>query len=384
MNKRFVVISLILFVFLSTTLVWLIGVPATAAPTNHLALEDFGLLKVSNGVTQTVNLPVVMNRFSEEVFYLLWADSGHADADSESFSHWNNDNPPEVPINCAKCHSTYGFLDFLGEDGTVAGEVNNPAPVGTVVECSACHNPTAESMTSLYFNSGMLVSGLGMEAACIQCHQSRNSTLSINNRIGDLDPDDLDGDLGFMNPHYQMAGDTLFGSRAQGAYQYHGQIYLGKYGHVEGYDTCIRCHNSHSLELQTTACINCHEGADSRDRLKHVRETAGDFDGDGDEIEGLALEIETMHETLWAAIQAYADDTIGIEIVYDPVPYPYYFTNTGERYPSWTPRLLRAVYNYHWVSTEPGSYAHNGLYILQILYDSVNDIGGDVSGMIRP
>jgi hypothetical protein len=50
----------------------------------------------------------------------------------------------------------------------------------------------------------------------------------------------------------------------------------------------------------------------------------------------------------------------------------------------WTPRLLRAAYNYQWASKDPGSFAHNGEYILQALYDSLEDIGGDVSAMTRP
>jgi hypothetical protein len=33
---------------------------------------------------------------------------------------------------------------------------------------------------------------------------------------------------------------------------------------------------------------------------------------------------------------------------------------------------------------DPGAYAHNGDYILQVLYDSLVDIGGEISGMIRP
>jgi hypothetical protein len=33
---------------------------------------------------------------------------------------------------------------------------------------------------------------------------------------------------------------------------------------------------------------------------------------------------------------------------------------------------------------DPGAFAHNGKYVLQVLYDSIQDLGGDVSGMVRP
>ena len=47
-------------------------------------------------------------------------------------------------------------------------------------------------------------------------------------------------------------------------------------------------------------------------------------------------------------------------------------------------QLLRGAYNYQWASKDPGSFAHNGQYIIQTLYDSIEDMGGDVSAMTRP
>jgi len=46
--------------------------------------------------------------------------------------------------------------------------------------------------------------------------------------------------------------------------------------------------------------------------------------------------------------------------------------------------LLKAAYNYQYSQKDPGAFAHNGPYILQILYDSLEDIGADTSGMTRP
>ena len=109
-----------------------------------------------------------------------------------------------------------------------------------------------------------------------------------------------------------------------------------------------------------------------------------DFDGDGDTKEGIAGEITTLHEALYAAIQAYGTETAGTTIEYNAHAYPYWFTADGERYASWTPRLLQAAYNYQYVAKDPGVFAHNGKYIIQVLYDSIESIGGDVTGMTRP
>ena len=54
------------------------------------------------------------------------------------------------------------------------------------------------------------------------------------------------------------------------------------------------------------------------------------------------------------------------------------------RYVTWTPRLLKAAYNYQYATKDPGAFAHNGKYVLQILYDSLVDLGANVSGMTRP
>jgi hypothetical protein len=110
-----------------------------------------------------------------------------------------------------------------------------------------------------------------------------------------------------------------------------------------------------------------------------------DYDGDGDTEEGIAGEIETMAEALYAAMQAYAESTDGVSaIVYDAHAYPYFFDDAGERYATWTPRLLKAAYNYQYAQKDPGAFAHNPAYVLQVLYDSIEDAGGDVSGMTRP
>jgi hypothetical protein len=53
-------------------------------------------------------------------------------------------------------------------------------------------------------------------------------------------------------------------------------------------------------------------------------------------------------------------------------------------YVGWTPRLLQAAYNYQYASKDPGAFAHNSTYVIQVLYDSLEDMGGNVSGMTRP
>jgi len=117
-----------------------------------------------------------------------------------------------------------------------------------------------------------------------------------------------------------------------------------------------------------------------------------DYDGDGDATEGVFFEIDTMREALYAAIQTYATDVTGTAIIYDAHAYPYWFADTDGNgrindeeggFASWTPNLLRAAYNYQDSQKDPGGFAHNSSYVLQILYDSIQAVGGDVTGMTR-
>ena len=78
-----------------------------------------------------------------------------------------------------------------------------------------------------------------------------------------------------------------------------------------------------------------------------------DYDGDGDDFEGIAGEIETLQEMLYEAIQLYADVVVGTPIAYNSHAHPYFFIDvdgSGEsedeeaigdnRYNAFTARLL--------------------------------------------
>jgi hypothetical protein len=332
-----------------------------------------------------VAVPAEMERgaqvASEIVFVEQWEGSGHNDVEGEAFNHWNEDDPAEVSASCAKCHSTPGYQDFLGVDGSEFGTVEQAAPIGTTVECAACHNEVTLTLDSVVFPSGIEVTGLGDESRCMQCHQGRHSTVSVNQSIvdaglGEGDEDTVSEDLGFSNIHYYAAAATLYGTAAKGGYEYDGKSYDGKFDHVAGYDSCIDCHNPHTLEVNVEECTVCHTGVESAEDLLNVRMPGSqvDYDGDGDTDEGIMFEIEGLQEMLYAGMQAYATEVGGTGIVYDAASYPYFFDDAGERFGSWTPRLAKAAYNYQVSKKDPGEYAHGGKYVIQLLYDSIESL----------
>lgn len=332
-------------------------------------------------------------------FHEEWQNSAHGDIAAAAFNYWNASDDQAVPVACAKCHSTHGFLDFLGADGSEFGVVNEPAALGSVVTCEACHNNVAVGLESVTFPSGLEVHGLGSEARCMQCHQGRASTVQVNASIerAGLSLDDLDAsspDLGFTNIHYFAAAATQYGALAQGGYEYPGKVYDGRFEHIEPYQKCIDCHNPHTLEVEPAQCVTCHENVRETRDFVNIRTfgSMADFDGNGNLNEGIYYEIVGLREILYASMQTYAREVAGTPIGYYSAAHPYFFIDTNDdgqisadegvganRFNAWTPRLAMAAYNYQVSYKDTGAYMHNAKYIIQLLYDSIEDLNSVLS-----
>lgn len=329
-----------------------------------------------------------------------YATSGHADRTSISFTNWNNNDPPVIPIQCARCHGTPGFLDFLGEDGSTPWVVDKEAPSGEVITCIACHNPTIHSIERVAFHSGEEFQPKGMEGVCMLCHQSRQSTDGIQGVLQGLPEDEVSADLSFINPHYHFAASTQVGSLARSGYQYPQQQYVGYFAHADRAETCTQCHNAHNLAVAPRKCAVCHSNVVTSDDFATIRTQKLDYDGDGDITEGIQSEIAFLQSLLFQAIKTYAREVAGKPVVYAD-QFPYYFVDTNDngiadpdevnfpnRYNAWTPRLIKAVYNYQFAKNDPGGYVHNPRYVIQLLYDSLMDLGQKVPlpnvSLVRP
>ena len=354
-------------------------------------LLTLGTLLVVAGIGLLLQSPVSAQDSSDEPpflaeFYNMWVNSPHHDLQSAPFTHWDAEG--EIPVDCARCHSTAGYRDYLGVDGTDSGTVENPSPTGSGVTCDACHNSVASNLTTVEFPSGTVITDDGGSARCMVCHQGRASMQTVDLAIANAgltdDPNTPSPDLGFINIHYYAAAATLYGSEAQGGYQYAGLRYQMKNQHVPGYDTCASCHNPHTLEVRVDECATCHEEVASADDLQYIRMPGSkvDYDGDGDDQEGIAEEIQGLQEILYETMQAYANQVVGTPIAYSETAYPYFFIDTnanGEvdedeatnanKYNAFTANLLKASYNYQVTLKDPGGFAHNPTYHIELLYE---------------
>ena len=157
--------------------------------------------------------------------------------------------------------------------------------------------------------------------------------------IGNATPDEQAAGLCFPDVHYFAASATRWGADVQGAYEYSGKDYTDK--EYAGFFA----HGFGKLDM----CGDCH-----------------------DEV-GQPI----AHQATWYPyffVVDHNDDGIAGEIE----------SKAANAYKTWTPRLLRAAYNYQNSISDPGAFAHDAPYIIQTLYDSIEDLGADVSTLIRP
>lgn len=271
--KRVIPLACLMVVFA----LWVTVDSAFAAGTPEQQVVATQTTSDTQPITATLTIPFLDD----------WVSSPHADFTAEAFIHWNEEDPAEVPVGCAKCHSTPGHLDYIGADGSAAGAVDVAAPVGTVVECVACHNDVNLTKTSVVMPSGLELTGLGDESRCVECHQGRESKMSVDafvEEAGVADADTVSDKLGFRNIHYYAAAVTKYGTLAKGGYEYDGNSYDAKFAHVDEFDTCIECHNPHTLEVKVEACKECHEDVASVEDLRNVRMAGSEVDYDGDGV----------------------------------------------------------------------------------------------------
>ncbi len=332
-----------------------------------------------------------------------WRKSPHADITKEAFRHWDDEEDKLIPETCAKCHSTAGYLDYLGADGSEVGVVDVKHPTAASeapgVACMACHSQEARTMTTVTFPSGAEQEVFTDDIRCMTCHGGRASTVQVNAKFEELGQPDVDTpveDLGFINVHYRPAAASRFGGEVQGGYEYDGMEYAGFYFHDRDSQTCNDCHSPHTLKVKVETCTDCHDEVDAAnaETMRLVRSSKADYDADGDVAEGIDAEIKALQDQLFAAITGYADTVVGTPVVFRGTNYPYFFNDTngnGEadddevkfpnRYQSWTPRMLKAAYNYNFVSKDPGAFTHNPYYSLQLVYDAAVDLAEGGSGV---
>jgi hypothetical protein len=155
---------------------------------------------------------------------------------------------------------------------------------------------------------------------------------------------------------------------------------------------------SHSFKPDITAtCTYCHVNSTSVDNLTPAFRPEDNYDGDA--ATKPKAEFGVFQARLLAAIQLWCKTKTDAAVpganyvVYNPAAYPYFSVDTNKNgvwdagetaAPKFDTKTFRATFNYNFSVKEPGAWAHNPKYAFQVLYDSIQDLGGNVTGLVRP
>jgi hypothetical protein len=302
----------------------------------------------------------------------------------------------------------------------------------------ACHNEAAVTLSSVVFPSGVEVTGLASEARCMTCHQGRESKVSVDATIdgaGLADPnvqDTASTDLSFRNIHYKAAAATLYGGITKGGYEYDGKSYDIKFAHVQGIDTCIDCHDQHSLEVRVEVCATCHPGVQTSEDLRNIRMLCTTCHDAMPEFtrrqvktvafpSGATLDTGNPNSNLCINCHQGRKSTVSVNtrtagldpdtvsstlsfanVHYLPAGATLFGTAAKGAYEyegkTYVGRFIHVssfdicteCHDAHTleVDTTPCAHVHNGKYIIQVLHDSIADLATqvpvDMSKMVRP
>ena len=324
------------------------------------------------------------------------------DAEGNAWTHYNWDQTTSRGA-CQRCHTATGIANFLTNPAAYDATGNGNdfshlsgwtkaagSPQNELIYCWGCHS---DSQTGTLRNPGAITENyaaatagapvatvvypdLGKSNVCMGCHLGREIGQTVANDT------DADGTRGFVNSHYLAAGAIVFG---EAGYEFAGKTYTKTFqGHAaagasDGKGPCVTCHmtstEAHAFEvvtkdatgavtgIATTSCNSCH----------------GDMN---------AAWLEERKEAYHAALEN-LNIALQSKGIYFQARNPYFFVGPGATDPSYTTwaapygfdawkNVMGAAFNYNLLEHDPGSYAHNRSYALQLIADSIDFIADGV------
>jgi hypothetical protein len=329
-------------------------------------------------------------------------------------AEWNNSlhasSARQTSAACVRCHTGPGFIGWATAGGMSAQNLyptnvisangfstniltTTPPTIYEAITCQACHDPHDASNPhelrmgyNVTLSDGTVVTNAGSGGFCMECHNSRNG--SVTNMLAKypLNQTNWAGGVGF-GTHDSPQGDMLEGVNAV---TYGQVIPSAPHANVVS-NTCAGCHmqpiastdpaftkaGGHTFKMSYTnslgaevsvayVCTQCH-GAITNFDFK-----VADYNGDGI-VEGVQTEVHHLLDKLTtllppATYQANVANYVADGLVKSPKAY----TNMPAKF-------LKAIYNYQFVNMDNSFGVHNAPFAVGLLKASIGDLTGDAN-----
>lgn len=271
-----------------------------------------------------------------------FALSGHADVEGDAWRQfdWRSGSRS----TCQRCHTGTGFADKLDIADTsnsfTASDVLKP---GEVLSCSTCHSDVATGAllaASPTFSSGSIsYNVVGASALCARCHGGRESGQAIK------DDANTTGIRGFISPHFLAAAATLYGKGYE-------------------YTPSTPGPNQNLGSGDVGPCVVCHMAAGN-----HSMTAAAPVDA-ATKKAAVAAALVNLKTALEAKGIYYSDKhPYFYTAPYDAASVNVAVTVWGSS-STWKD-TMGAAFNYQLLLNEPGAYAHDYDYAMQLIADSI-------------
>ncbi|MDT8419039.1 MAG: cytochrome c3 family protein [Desulfuromonadales bacterium] len=317
--------------------------------------------------------------------YTGYAESGHGDTTAPAWMHYPWTDASRA--SCQPCHTTTGYVNAM------TGSTNVPDnTTQEVLTCIGCHSnagtgeirPEATAYTAQFGNGASFTyPELGASNTCVRCHSGRESGESITLSAGDF------SNQSFINFHCLTAGAQVFAATG----------YVLGVTPTGGYHQNVGIDNNQSTGEQGP-CVTCHMGIGTADHTWEV--VSHDAGGNVDGILSNACvnchaaltpaDLNNAKGDVAAAMAELQAALAAVGVVYSP-NYPYFYESDGTTaLKNWDgivvngltgqgKDVMGAAYNYNLIAHDPGAYAHNIQYALELIAQSIDFLNGDAVGV---
>ena len=343
---------------------------------------------------------------------LLLADVAAAGSDGADYAwpHYDWDDRASRG-SCQVCHTSTGISNFLSAPASydTSGAGNNYSHLtgwtatqssgqNELLYCWGCHsdskgtlrNPGPIPLDYTYGGATVVLPEARKSNVCVKCHGGRGNVDSILASVAEADAnltDSINRSSRFSGHHAPTAG-SMYAAQSHIAYEFTGQSYVSTNAHA-------------GIDVGSTGrgpCVNCHLGGSTEATAAQKNHT---FEATTHDVAGAITLI--VHETTCntaachnsgmsvAVLQGRKDGFEAAKTVLNDVmknTITNYLgldiaTTSNNNYRTVPFDAYGAFQNNIYMSEEPCSFVHNGLYAKRVLFDSIDFmLDGTLNGTI--